>query len=153
MSKNVQLPSELTFHQNRLSKDILFILSQGIGNKFTASGSKHLGRFLWALVEDPIYQAEEEVFYLVSKISVMIGHYDLAIKCLDENILGSVVWASVGLFEIGEIDKAINNLKLVVEWIFVPISVIVFGAIPCLDAQIRLMMGKYMGFWVTPKNR
>ncbi len=47
----------------------------------------------------------------------------------------------------------INNLKLVVEWIFVPISVIVFGAIPCLDAQIRLMMGKYMGFWVTPKNR
>ncbi len=115
MSKNVQLPSELTFHQNRLSKDILFILSQGIGNKFTASGSKHLGRFLWALVEDPIYQAEEEVFYLVSKISVMIGHYDLAIKCLDENILGSVVWASVGLFEIGEIDKAINNLKLVIK--------------------------------------
>lgn len=47
----------------------------------------------------------------------------------------------------------LKNLKLVVEWIFVPISVIIFGAIPCLDAQIRLMFGKYMGFWVTPKNR
>ncbi|MFA5420761.1 MAG: glycosyltransferase family 2 protein [Patescibacteria group bacterium] len=46
-----------------------------------------------------------------------------------------------------------DNCKLIVEWIFIPVSVIVFGAIPCLDAQIRLMMGKYMGFWVTPKNR
>lgn len=46
-----------------------------------------------------------------------------------------------------------NNLKLIVEWIFVPVSVIVFGAIPCLDAQVRLMFGRYMGFWVTPKNR
>lgn len=47
----------------------------------------------------------------------------------------------------------INNIKLVLEWIFVPVSVIIFGAIPCLDAQIRLMLGRYMGFWVTPKNR
>jgi hypothetical protein len=46
-----------------------------------------------------------------------------------------------------------NNIKLIVEWIFVPISVIIFGAIPCLDAQVRLMFGRYMGFWVTPKNR
>ncbi len=42
---------------------------------------------------------------------------------------------------------------LVVEWVFVPVSIIIFGAIPCLDAQIRLMRGKYMGFWVTPKAR
>jgi hypothetical protein len=46
-----------------------------------------------------------------------------------------------------------NNLKLFVEWIFVPVTIIFFGAIPCLDAQIRLMRGKYMGFWVTPKSR
>ena len=46
-----------------------------------------------------------------------------------------------------------KNLALVVEWIFVPINIIIFGAIPCLDAQIRLMLGKYMGFWVTPKER
>lgn len=46
-----------------------------------------------------------------------------------------------------------DNVKLFLEWIFVPVSVIFFGAIPCLDAQIRLMLGKYMGFWVTPKVR
>ncbi|NLZ74293.1 glycosyltransferase family 2 protein [Candidatus Falkowbacteria bacterium] len=46
-----------------------------------------------------------------------------------------------------------KNVKMVLEWIFVPITIIVFGAIPCFDAQIRLMRGKYMGFWVTPKSR
>lgn len=46
-----------------------------------------------------------------------------------------------------------RNVFLVVEWVFVPVSIIIFGAIPCLDAQIRLMRGKYMGFWVTPKER
>jgi len=46
-----------------------------------------------------------------------------------------------------------RNILVVVEWAFVPISIIAFGAIPCLDAQIRLMFGRYMGFWVTPKTR
>lgn len=46
-----------------------------------------------------------------------------------------------------------KSIRLVIEWAFVPISIIIFGAIPCLDAQIRLMLGRYMGFWVTPKAR
>ena len=49
--------------------------------------------------------------------------------------------------------SAWKNVAMVVEWIFVPVTIIIFGAIPCLDAQIRLALGKYMGFWVTPKER
>ncbi len=46
-----------------------------------------------------------------------------------------------------------KNILLAVEWVFVPVSIIIFGAIPCIDAQIRLFLGKYMGFFVTPKTR
>lgn len=46
-----------------------------------------------------------------------------------------------------------NYIVMAVQWILVPVTMIVFSAIPGLDAQTRLMFGKYMGFWVTPKHR
>jgi hypothetical protein len=42
---------------------------------------------------------------------------------------------------------------VILQWIFLPITLIIFGSFPALDAQIRLMFGKYMGFWVTEKVR
>ena len=44
-------------------------------------------------------------------------------------------------------------LIMVLQWLIIPISLIVFGAIPALESQTRLMLGKYMGFWNTPKYR
>jgi hypothetical protein len=37
------------------------------------------------------------------------------------------------------------------QWFLIPFLVIFVGSIPSIDAQTRLMFGKYMGFWITPK--
>ena len=42
---------------------------------------------------------------------------------------------------------------MVLQWILFPATTILLGSLPGLEAQTRLMFGKYVGFWVTPKSR
>ena len=44
-------------------------------------------------------------------------------------------------------------LWMILQWLMFPITTIGLGSMPGLEAQTRLMLGKYMGFWVTPKIR
>lgn len=42
---------------------------------------------------------------------------------------------------------------MILQWILLPATIIIFGSFPGLEAQTRLMFGRYMSFWVTPKYR
>lgn len=46
-----------------------------------------------------------------------------------------------------------NNLFMLLQWFLLPVTLILFGALPALDSQLRLILGKYLGFWVTEKVR
>jgi hypothetical protein len=47
-----------------------------------------------------------------------------------------------------------RNVYMVLQWALVPISAPFLGAMPAIESQTRLMLGKYFGeFWVTEKIR
>ncbi len=47
----------------------------------------------------------------------------------------------------------LSKISLCIQWLFVPVVSIVLSAIPALDAQTRLMFGRYLEYKVTQKTR
>lgn len=70
-------------------------------------------------------------------------------------IVSSAVLGMVLLPSRPEWFKFRHKIFYVIQWALLPLSMIVFGAFPAIEAQTRLALGgKFrLGFWVTPKAR
>ncbi len=118
----------------------------------------------WSLATNPI------LIFFLGWLPSMIGSgnfqnsvlsYNLPIMTRDLMLIamtGIIVSSVISMSLLPKPPKGTKKITfkkfiMAIQWIFVPISVTIFGAIPGLDAQTRLMIGKYMGFWVTPKHR
>lgn len=69
---------------------------------------------------------------------------------------GIFVSAFSGILFLPKKPKRASPLKFLsvfFQWLLLPITLIAFGSFPAIDAQIRLMFGKYLEFWNTPKVR
>jgi cellulose synthase/poly-beta-1,6-N-acetylglucosamine synthase-like glycosyltransferase len=69
---------------------------------------------------------------------------------------GMILCAILSLLILPKIPGKIGILKklsIFLQWLLLPITLILFGSIPALDAQTRLLLGKYLGFWTTEKFR
>ena len=100
----------------------------------------------------PIYLGGENFHQTVLSYNLPIIIRDLLIIAM----FGLVVSSMISLTLIPERPKTTSRLRYIVmavQWIMIPATMIIFSAIPGLDAQTRLMFGRYMGFWVTPKAR
>jgi hypothetical protein len=116
----------------------------------------------WSLATNPIF------IFLLGWLPLVLGGHLFASTVLSYNLpritrdlmslamLGLVLSAAISISLLPKPPKTVRKRDWVimwVQWIIVPITITIFGAIPGLDAQMRLMLGKYMGFWVTPKHR
>lgn len=116
----------------------------------------------WSLVTNPI------MLFILGWAPIFLGSQEFHQTVLSYN-LPFVVRDLLTLAMFGLIISSIISLSLIpprpahasrlryivmaLQWFLVPVTMIFFSALPGLDAQTRLMFGRYMGFWVTPKTR
>ncbi len=74
----------------------------------------------------------------------------------DFTVYTSIVWIVLSWTILPPRPKNVSwfkNVEMALEWLIVPFVILVLGSTPALDAQTRLMFGKYMEFSATEKSR
>ena len=108
------------------------------------------------------------LIFFLGWLPLMLGGQDFQISMLSYNLprftsyimtvamIGMVVSAITSLLLLPPRPKGYGkwkNISIVLQWFLLPLTLILFGSFPSLDAQTRLILGKYLGFWVTEKVR
>lgn len=137
-------------HQKKipLAKRIKILFQQAEGYWSLVTNPIMLFILGWA----PIFLGGQEFHQTVLSYNLPIVVRDLLFVAMFGLVVSSII--SLSLMPPRPQDASrFRYVVMAAQWIMVPITMILFSAIPGLDAQTRLMLGKYMGFWVTPKSR
>ena len=125
--------------------------------------------FMWFITESThSLSTNSFILFLLGWFPVLVGGHEFTRTILSYN-LPQMTRFIMNLAMVGLATSAIISvillpprpphfgkfkyLWMIIQWILFPVNLIIFGALPALDAQTRLMFGKYLGFWNTPKSR
>jgi cellulose synthase/poly-beta-1,6-N-acetylglucosamine synthase-like glycosyltransferase len=97
-------------------------------------------------------------------LTVAKGETNALIQAAPFTLEQIMQWAMVGIFISAVMSLTILPRRpqdvrkhtwiiMLAQWLLLPVTFIVFGSFPAIDAQTRLMLGKYLGFHVTKKGR
>lgn len=126
-------------------------------------------RFAFMVVEGfHAWATNALIIFLLGWLPLVLGGPAFNVTVLSAN-LPQITRTLMTLSMVGLVSSAVLSLNLLpprppeygrhryvwmaLQWVLMPFTIIVFGALPGLEAQTRLMLGRYMGFWVTPKVR
>ncbi|QQG46121.1 MAG: glycosyltransferase family 2 protein [Candidatus Niyogibacteria bacterium] len=116
----------------------------------------------WSLATNPI------LIFILGWLPLVLGGDEFNATLLSYNLpritrilmtiamLGLVVSAIISTSLLPPRPAGVKKSKfapMILQWLLIPFTIIIFGAIPGLDSQARLALGKPLGFWVTPKIR
>jgi len=148
-------------------ENVPYLLFGFLKNKAIPLGKKLRYSFVqiegfWSLATNPL------LIFMLGWLPLVLGGQEFNSMLLSYN-LPRITRTLMTIAMMGLVGSAIISLTLLpprpkgrrwyssffmfIQWLLIPFTILVFGAIPGLDAQTRLMFGKYLGFWVTPKNR
>ena len=116
----------------------------------------------WSLATHPL------ILFAIGWLPIFVGgsafnatvlSYNLPLiakSFLTAAMFGLIVSAAICMYLIPERPSHVRKTRsylMVLQWILVPATMVIFSSIPGLESQIRLLIGRYLGFWVTPKTR
>ncbi len=118
------------------------------------------GKWSWAVVAVlitlvgrlPLYVAGDEVRQ--SALFFNTPHIlEIMMTMAMSGLLISAILSMLVLPHKPQKESHFKYITMVLQWAVLPVSLIFFSAIPCIDAVTHLMFGKYLGFNVSQKKR
>lgn len=115
----------------------------------------------WSLATHPL------ILLLLGWLPIVLGNRAFHVTVLSYNLpiaartlltiamIGLIVSAAISLSLLPPRPEGYGRQRFiaqVLQWILIPVTMVIFSAIPGLEAQTRLAIGRRLGFWVTPKK-
>jgi hypothetical protein len=117
------------------------------------------GHFSWATAALLITFVAWLPLYLNHRFSEQVLAHQLPIiasRMMNIALVGAIATIAISMLSLPPRPPGHSrhrNIFMILQWVLLPITGIVFSSFAALNAQTRLMFGRYLGFDVTKKSR